>query len=267
MKQSPTNIDPESTSEETPQVPTSGSHGRLWVILIIGVLLIGYAIMERKRLSFKQGTAHPLVGKSLALVQLQPLDGSDAKLTGADLTGNVVLLNFWGTWCPPCRMEMPHLVEIYSEFRHHSNFQMITVTCEASASTSISELRKETDAYLAELSNPPPVYTDADHVTRRGLVALGETDFSFPTTIVLDPTGTILGYWQGFAPGYEHQQRQLIQRLLTQAESEPAAKSGMFLRPTSGMVAHRQRRLLASPSSPLARTLTRFSRLSYLSSL
>ena len=55
--------------------------------------------------------------KKLAEVHLVPMSassgGSEHDVSLADLQGRVVLLNFWGTWCPPCREEFPHIVELY----------------------------------------------------------------------------------------------------------------------------------------------------------
>lgn len=45
--------------------------------------------------------------------ELKGLDGNDVRLD--DLKGNVVLVNFWATWCPPCRAEMPHFSELQNE--------------------------------------------------------------------------------------------------------------------------------------------------------
>jgi len=51
------------------------------------------------------------VGKSAPNFQLENLDGQPVSLS--DFRGRPVLLNFWATWCPPCRGEMPYLQEVY----------------------------------------------------------------------------------------------------------------------------------------------------------
>ncbi|MBD3165159.1 redoxin domain-containing protein [bacterium] len=44
---------------------------------------------------------------------LKTMDGETVKLS--DYEGKVVLLNFWATWCPPCKLEIPHFIEMYDE--------------------------------------------------------------------------------------------------------------------------------------------------------
>jgi len=47
---------------------------------------------------------------------LPDLDGKNVSLK--DFVDKVVIVNFWGTWCPPCRREMPHFVELYKKYRN-----------------------------------------------------------------------------------------------------------------------------------------------------
>ena len=54
------------------------------------------------------------VGNLAPDFQLQSLDGKTISL--GDLRGKPVLINFWATWCPPCRSEMPYIQEIYEEW-------------------------------------------------------------------------------------------------------------------------------------------------------
>jgi cytochrome c biogenesis protein CcmG, thiol:disulfide interchange protein DsbE len=55
---------------------------------------------------------HPLVGKPAPEIELTTIDGEAFRLS--DLRGHPVLLNFWATWCPPCRDEFPLMVKAYA---------------------------------------------------------------------------------------------------------------------------------------------------------
>jgi len=55
--------------------------------------------------------ASPVAGRAAPNFTLQATDGQTIALS--DLRGQVVILNFWATWCPPCRSEMPALQEVY----------------------------------------------------------------------------------------------------------------------------------------------------------
>lgn len=54
-------------------------------------------------------------------------DIAGAKVTLSDLKGKVVLLDFWATWCPPCRVEVPNLIDIQRKFAN-SDFVLISVS-------------------------------------------------------------------------------------------------------------------------------------------
>ncbi|HSO57879.1 MAG TPA: redoxin domain-containing protein [Paenisporosarcina sp.] len=56
---------------------------------------------------------------------LTTLDGKEVKLS--DLKGKKVVLNFWATWCPPCKAEMPHMQNYYEDFAKDENVEILAV--------------------------------------------------------------------------------------------------------------------------------------------
>jgi peroxiredoxin len=56
---------------------------------------------------------------------LTTLDGKEVKLS--DLKGKKVVLNFWATWCPPCKAEMPHMQNFYEDFSQDENVEILAI--------------------------------------------------------------------------------------------------------------------------------------------
>ncbi len=83
--------------------------------LLIVVVLLATAVSCRAQGS--GGTAPDFSAKDIA--------GLDVTLSG--LKGKVVLLDFWATWCPPCRVEVPHLIDIQRKFAG-KNFVLLSVS-------------------------------------------------------------------------------------------------------------------------------------------
>ena len=80
------------------------------VIALVSVLVSGLVMV-----GCSPGSAEGVkVGNLAPDFQLQNLDGQTISLSG--LQGTPVLINFWATWCPPCRGEMPYIQEIYEEW-------------------------------------------------------------------------------------------------------------------------------------------------------
>lgn len=91
----------------------SVTSNRIWtriVLLTSVVITIGLLVLPGCGL-----TAAPVVGCPAPDFTLTDLDGNAVRLS--DFRGKVVFLNFWATWCPPCRAEMPAMEELYREYR------------------------------------------------------------------------------------------------------------------------------------------------------
>ena len=116
---------------------------------------------------------------------------TDAKgnpATTADLKGKVVFINFWASWCPPCRAEMPSLKNLYQKFKDDDRFVFLFINEDEDKNKAIEYLKKN--------SFTIPLFYSSGNVPRE--IFSG----SLPTTIVLDKEGKIVLKHQGMA-GYD----------------------------------------------------------------
>ena len=110
---------------------------------------------------------------------LKTLDGKEVTL--ADYEGKKVILNFWATWCPPCKAEMPHLQNYYEEMAEQENVEILAVNL-TSSDSGIDKVEAFQKDYA--LSFPIPLDEEGN---------VGETyqAITIPTTYMIDTTGTI----------------------------------------------------------------------------
>jgi cytochrome c biogenesis protein CcmG/thiol:disulfide interchange protein DsbE len=197
----------------------------VWVIVGLGLLfVIAWVLFIRPALRLR-GSAEQLgIGKPLPILELQPLTGVTDGLSLKSLRGKVALVNFWGTWCPPCLQEFPHMVELWDQYRGKSDFAFISVSSTFADREDVPAVREETAKFLQSRGTTMPTYIDADGITRQMLAdTFGMQGFSYPTTVVLDRNGIIRGSWIGFDPSDQKQIEQLISTLL--AEPPPATQN------------------------------------------
>jgi len=83
-------------------------------LLLVGLFWIGLSA-DRNRSSTGGLIPAPQKGFLAPEFNLSTLDGQSVKLS--DLRGNIVLVNFWATWCPPCRAEMPAVEKVYNSYK------------------------------------------------------------------------------------------------------------------------------------------------------
>ena len=109
--------------------------------------------------------------------ELATLDGKVGK--SSELAGKVVLVNFWATWCGPCKEEMPSLARLQQQL-DPKDFVMLTVT---------TDLQRQGIAhFLSQLGVNLPVLFDEDQEVSRSFMVRG-----LPTTIVIARDGTLVG--------------------------------------------------------------------------
>jgi len=129
---------------------------------------------------------------------LRSLEGRNLRL--AEQRGQVVLVNFWATWCGPCKQEMPHLNRLYDKYRS-SGFVLLGVN--------VDEDMRQASGTAAKFGLHFPVLLDAD----KSVVKLYDLN-SMPATVLIDRDGKVRylhrGYREGLEAAYEQQIRELV---------------------------------------------------------
>lgn len=214
----------DATDQPRPPQPRPVSY---WVILaaLAGGIFLYVALVTRPG-NPPRGDEGPAVGHSLAYLQLEGLTGEARRVTLGDLRGRVTLLNYWGTWCPPCVQEFPHIMGFAKKYSSSDDFRLYAVSCGTGYDESLGELRAETESFLDSRKASLPTYSDQNAASRTAMVqqfSLG--NMAYPTTLILDREGVIRGFWVGFDHRAPEAMESLIEKLL--AEPPPAEQAAL----------------------------------------
>ena len=129
---------------------------------------------------------------------LRTLNGPNMRLK--EQRGQVVLVNFWATWCGPCRQEIPHLNKLYDKYRA-SGFVLLGVNIDDDA--------KAAADLATKLGVKFPVLLDTDKSVSR-LYDMS----AMPATVLIDREGRVRYIHRGYRDGYELTYDQQIRGLL-----------------------------------------------------
>jgi len=125
-----------------------------------------------------------------------------AEMTLADLEGQIVVLNFWATWCAPCRVEMPHLSALQADLGG-DDFRVVTVATGRNPLPAIQMFFDEIGV------DNLPLYTDPRQALARDMGVLG-----LPVTIILDREGQEIGRLVGDADWASDSARAILTALI-----------------------------------------------------
>lgn len=132
-------------------------------------------------------------------------------LTLAAFEGKVVLLNFWATWCAPCRAEMPSLAALQKDYGG-DDFEVLTIATGRNPAPAINRFFDEIDV------DTLPKHTDARQKMSRSLGVIG-----LPVTILIDRDGFEVARLQGEADWDSEDAHAIIEALLAQ-DTNPATQ-------------------------------------------
>lgn len=163
----------------------------------IAAILAPLTLIAAGVLALPAAAAGPASGPAPAFT-LEARGGS--KISLAQYKGQVVMLNFWASWCGPCRQEMPLLENIYKKYSK-MGFTLIGVNVEPDS--------KAAEGFLQQTPVSFPVIYDKDSTVSKAYDVAG-----MPSTVIIDRKGNIRVLHRGYKAGDENEYLDSIRNLV-----------------------------------------------------
>ena len=147
------------------------------ILILTLTLMISFVFAAACRRSGNE-SGSPANSPDIYTTPLRTLDGKNATLTS--YKGKILLLNFWATWCGPCREEMPDLDNLYQKYQ---NLGLVVV------GVSLDSDRSDARDFIEEIGIQYPIYWDGmDGPLAKTLGGI----FALPTTFLFDANGKLV---------------------------------------------------------------------------
>lgn len=145
-----------------------------------------------------QGLTASETGSRVANFTLMNEKGKPVQLS--QFKGKYLLIDFWASWCVPCRRSFPHWREVYKKYHANKNFEILAI--------SIDENKEAWLKAVAEENNPWPQVLDDKNLSQRGFAVT-----SIPHSFLIDPDGKILAQEIGFEPDEKGKIEKLLEKI------------------------------------------------------
>ena len=140
-----------------------------WLVALLMIIAAGGALW----LTLPDAPSSVREGDQLAEFSLPDLNGANQTLK----PGKVILLNFWATWCPPCRKEMPSMIELHNKLSSEG-LNVVAV--------SVDRVREALQNFMDEYKMPFQVLHDAESTVSRKYGV-----FRYPESFLIDRQGRV----------------------------------------------------------------------------
>ena len=141
-----------------------------------------------------QASLNPLIGKAAPQFSLEDLSGKKVSL--GDYKGKALLINFWATWCGPCKVETPWLVDLRNQYAA-KGFEVLGVSTDdidRDDAKMLGTEKKEIADFVQRMHMPYPVLIEGDKLSK----PYGGLD-AMPTSFFVDRNGKIVAATMGIS--------------------------------------------------------------------
>jgi len=174
-----------------PQAPPFGPNlGRKLLLLLVLILV----------LPTSGSAASALLRQPAPDFVLRSLAGANVRLS--EHLGEVIIINFWATWCGPCRQEMPLLDELYGKYQR-AGLTLLSINLDDDKDRAVEMAKTLAVSY-------PVLLDERKEVSRSYQVG------SMPSTVLIDREGVVRYVSEGYKPGYEKRYTEQLRELLNQ---------------------------------------------------
>ena len=182
--------EPEETLDQDADSETGSRPRRVLVGVIAGAIFAGfvaflaYALVNDEAVTATSGSQRP--GEPAPEFSLASMDGSGTVALG-DYLGQPVVVNFWASWCAPCRDEMPHLIDA---FRTHGDAGVVFIGIDVQ--DSIDDANQFVEEFEVPVDDGYILVTDP---TGTATISYGVS--GLPATFFIDAEGVVVKRWVG----------------------------------------------------------------------
>ncbi len=189
----------------------------LGAVTAAAVIVLSASLVGARMLSFSEelgAEAAQEQAQSQAQAQSGPADFTLKDLNGdtvklSQWRGHPVVVDFWATWCAPCREQIPQLEKLYDKYHTSRGLMIVGVACD----TVQGEGAKVVPPFVKQLAINYPILLANDGVLEQFDV------MALPTTLFITPDGKVAGRLRGAGPTDELSQA--VERLLAQSGEKP----------------------------------------------